>query len=879
MMDNTQIEKALARLFDKEENRIIFWNDPDREFIITLSALNLPEGVNILRLDQTGAFEAKVLLEQGDPEGRYLVYTPAEEPDYENDWLLDIRLYSHSFRADRASIILDQLGLANQHLRDHLALRRKFFDNKQRLEKLQSIVSSNDTDVDLDRKMIAVTAKADQPEWLNIIRTLYHEFTNIGNGDSIDLDSPPDAWLQIEKYDLDGFFWQIAKSKFGYSEETPGLKNFLIRLMVTDFAHHIKVSIPESLLNLILPQSGKSNAVVCLAQWRDSSSKGSSYDLLSDLVADIIKLEDQLYGFEGEDLLDVMTFQNVEKLIVQGLRDQITSTADIIKADDIRVIATHRKAGHWASPNVVGSSHVPREAFHAVYEALVAAADFFTLRNEHRNGFDHENAQAMYQAYEQKLFRFDQLYRQFCEQADIAEAKIWDILKKLRAEVEVCCVNWYIQDLATQWGKFVDPEGGTALLSTWKLSAIPNQQRFFEKHVAPRLKEAERRRSFVIISDALRYEAAEELARELNGTYRFEAELSSQLGVVPSHTALGMACLLPHKKLEYKPNADILVDGHLAGSLDQRNQILSAVDGLAVKADELLEMKKDEGRELIKEKRVVYIYHNAIDSMGDSASTEGHTFEAVRRAINELASVVAYVINNLNGHHVVITADHGFFFTESAPGEPDKSNLKDKPLGTIKAKKRYLIGNDLGDHDSVWHGRTAITAGVEGNMEFWIPKGANRFHFMGGARYIHGGAMLQEIVVPVVTVRHIKGKSVGKTETKQVTVHVLGSHHKITTSRHRFELIQMEPVSERVKPISLKVAVYEGNDPVTNIESLKFESASDNMEDRTKSVTLVLQNRQYDKKTKYRLVLRDAETGVEQESMDIIIDRAFTDDF
>ncbi|MCJ7685739.1 MAG: hypothetical protein MUO68_15770, partial [Desulfobacteraceae bacterium] len=167
----------------------------------------------------------------------------------------------------------------------------------------------------------------------------------------------------------------------------------------------------------------------------------------------------------------------------------------------------------------------------------------------------------------------------------------------------------------------------------------------------------------------------------------------------------------------------------------------------------------------------------------------------------------------------------------------------------------------------------------DGDMEFWIPKGANRFHFMGGARFVHGGAMLQEIVVPVVTVRHIKGKDVGATKTKHVTVHVLGTGHKITTSRHRFEMIQMEPVSDRVKPITLKVAVYEGNDPVTDIEAVTFESSSDKIEERKKSITLVLQDRQYDKKTKYRLVLRDAETGVEQESMDIIIDRAFTDDF
>ena len=108
---------------------------------------------------------------------------------------------------------------------------------------------------------------------------------------------------------------------------------------------------------------------------------------------------------------------------------------------------------------------------------------------------------------------------------------------------------------------------------------------------------------------------------------------------------------------------------------------------------------------------------------------------------------------------------------------------------------------------------------------------------------------------------------------------MLGTSHKITTSRHRFEMIQMEPVTDRVKPITLKVAVYEGKEPVTNIESISFDSSSNNIEVRKKSITLVLQDRQYDKKTKYRLVLRDAETGVEQESVDVIIDRAFTDDF
>ncbi|MEZ6117133.1 MAG: hypothetical protein R3C28_11245 [Pirellulaceae bacterium] len=64
------------------------------------------------------------------------LYSPTEEPDYDDDWLLDIRLFSRSFRGDRASIILDELGLKSQHLQDHLNARRKFFDNKERLARL-----------------------------------------------------------------------------------------------------------------------------------------------------------------------------------------------------------------------------------------------------------------------------------------------------------------------------------------------------------------------------------------------------------------------------------------------------------------------------------------------------------------------------------------------------------------------------------------------------------------------------------------------------------------------------------------------------------------------------------------------------------------------
>ncbi len=712
MMDVVQITDALGQVFNDEQVRVVFWNDPDGEFVESLPDIAL-EGVKVLKLDEIGALEAKVRIEQEDPAGRYLLYSPAEEPDYEDDWLLDMRLYGRSFRADRASIILQELGLAHQNLRQHLAKRRKFFDNKERLHKLTNLVSPEDSELDLDRKMLAVVAKADQPELFNIVRTLLHSMAGDG---ALDLEASPPAWAQIEKFELDEPFWAMVKSAFGYGEDSPALQNLLIRLLVSDYAHHLAKELPGALQHLQLRRSGTANAVVCLAQWRDSSSKSSSYGVLAAEVEARLHMRDHLHVCEVEELLDVMTFPVVEKRIVQGLLDRVTSTTDAIDPEAVGSIADRRQAGHWVSSGSVPEAH--RNARRAVYKALATASQLLHLRNTHEGGFDPPDMAAMYKDYESRLFRFDQLYRHFCENADVATAQGWDMLKPLREEIEACYCNGYLAKIALAWGKFVDEE----LPERWAIDGIQNQYTFFDRQVRPWLNEAENRRAFVIISDALRYEAAEELTGYLNGTYRVEAKLSSQLGVLPSYTALGMASLLPHTKLEYTEKGEILADGKPTASLEQRNKILSARGGMAVKAGPLLAMKKEEGREFIAGKRLIYIYHDEIDARGEKAATEGDTFEAVRKTIQELADLVRYAVNNLNGNYVVITADHGFLFTETAPGNPDKSRLEEKPDSTVIAKKRYLLGHDLPPHEQAWRGDTIMTATAEGGIHSGFPR-------------------------------------------------------------------------------------------------------------------------------------------------------------
>ena len=54
-----------------------------------------------------------------------------------------------------------------------------------------------------------------------------------------DLEANPPAWDQIEKFELDEPFWTMVESAFGYGEDSPALQNLLIRLLVSDYAHHL----------------------------------------------------------------------------------------------------------------------------------------------------------------------------------------------------------------------------------------------------------------------------------------------------------------------------------------------------------------------------------------------------------------------------------------------------------------------------------------------------------------------------------------------------------------------------------------------------------------------------------------------------------------
>lgn len=851
----------------------MFWNDPDSEFTTEVDALDI-SGVKLLRLDQTPALKAKVLLEQ-DPQSRWLIYAPTECPAPEDDWLLDARLRGKAFSADSASMQLDELGLSSRVLHGHLKQRTKFMRAKDRVERLKRWVQPGDQAADLDRKMLAVLARSDTPDASGIFLKVFQALANEG----ADLTHLPKPLNEMAAQDLDGAFWALAEEEFGYREagtEPPSMRGLLYRILVTDFCQAIGVT-PSSLNHFMITDRVRAaHASVFASRWRSDMANYASYNALSAVVAEELHVSAMLAALSAEQLVHAMTFESIDKRVIADLKARIIAGAGA-NMDAVRELMAKRRDGHWANTLLAGANDHTK-AMAASYDALGAAASFFELQAKYSQGFSFSSAESAFATYRSELFRFDQLYRTFMRATDAVEPMGWSLLHELRDRMEDAYSGWFIGQLSSAWDAVVG--GPSGLLQHWKLADVTNQQNFFEQFVTPSYLSGAKR-VYVVISDAFRFEAAEELTSTLNSKNRVKARLETMLGVLPSYTTLGMASLLPHKQLAYRSNAalDVTVDGMACATLEQRSAVLARHGGVAISRDELMEKGKLGGRDFVKPHQLVYIYHDHIDAIGDKRSTEGKTFEATEQAIRELQELVSFIVNNLNGSTIFVTADHGFLYQESALEDADRSKVEEDMPGVIKPKKRYILGRGMWPMAGAWAGNTAITAGTEpgeGSVDFLVPKGAGRFHFVGGARFVHGSAMPQEVVVPVIVVKEGDAE---KTRTKPVDVSQLGSSNRIVTNKQRFEFIQTEAVSDRVLPVTLLFSIRDGDQVVSDEQALTFDSASPLMEERKRSLMLTIQSGDYDRNKDYFLVARDAKTKAEAWRTTMRIDLAFSNDF
>ena len=108
-----------------------------------------------------------------------------------------------------------------------------------------------------------------------------------------------------------------------------------------------------------------------------------------------------------------------------------------------------------------------------------------------------------------------------------------------------------------------------------------------------------------------------------------------------------------------------------------------------------------------------------------------------------------------------------------------------------------------------------------------------------GSRYVHGGSMLQEIVIPVLHVNIKKGSNIS-----QVDVDILNRRSKITTNKQTISFYQTEAVSEKVTPITLRVGFYDDNNNLlSDSPILTFSTTSEDATQREQKHVFIFQNR------------------------------------
>lgn len=878
-MNNEQIKSTLASIFASGV-RAVVWNDPEGDFAEELESV-LPDGVALIDVGTDGTLAAKIKIERELGNSPVLLYSATPVPPPTDDWLLDIRLYGKEFSADPMTLILDDLGLQTHTLLPFVTKHKPFFANKGRLEKLKKWVVPDDRERELEKKMIAVVVRADQPELFQILLRLFSELSDLADESEVaffqtDTSIKSLGWKDVEKFDLADSFWDQVSEAFGYKSTSPTLPDLLTRLLISDLAVSSGGPIPSELGSFVIAdRSGRINASVFLSQWRTNITFLNSYKRLSALLASEIGVRDLLKSAKTTfDVGDSDTFEELERYHVRTIVDSIADGTIPNDTTSLEGRIRARRDRFWAR-------NEPK--YSLAYSALLAAIGLQNQRRRYEGGFGFSDAESAFTRYTADLFLIDQYYRLFNDAALQLRALGFDLLKVVEETVERIYGNWYLTELADAWEACLANEN---LMKSWKIGGITNQYSFFKEYVVPTLEASPDRKAFVVISDGFRFEAAEEYARGLNtesdkgGKGLMQASIEAMLGVVPSYTALGMASLLPHSALSYK-GTDVLADGQSTAGLGGRNAVLKKFGGIALQHKDLIEMSREDARELVRPHRVIYIYHNEIDAIGDSLQSERNTFVAVRSTINSLASLVSLIVNTLNGSQIFVTADHGFLFQADAPDQLDKSTLEVKSGSVLKRKKRYVVNPEIEPQANAWHGKIADTSNLEGEMEFLIPKGTNRFHLAGGARYFHGGAMLQEIAVPVVSIKRLRGNQAKRSSVRKADVTLLGTTSKVVNNVQRFEFVQTEKVSDRVLPRTLRILLIdESGSAISNEEVVTFGSESDSLDDRRASVQLILKSATYDRNKPYYLVLFDDQNLIKEYfRKQFTIDISFSSDF
>ncbi|MFK4752742.1 BREX-1 system phosphatase PglZ type A [Oceanobacter antarcticus] len=827
-----QINYALSRLFDK--HRVVFWYDTKQELRSDFEAVSIPDVEKLEIANNEYGLKHRILREA--PEQKFLLYKEGPQPEDLDNWLLDVQLAHGEFRTDQVAIWLSELELGLEFAEVAQA-HAEFFQAIKRKEALKKLLKSDDTAGKLRLKMLAVCAGS-EPRMDSVVETLLQQ----------QAEERDDGIRLIERCGLDSFLWEQLARFYGYEASEPSLRDFVIELFKSCYAMGTDGEVKLT-----------GDALVFLKRWKDSRQFEQGFETLSAECAEVLGIEQDLGKRDFRDLVELDYFRLIDQKIISDLVRAVVGRT--VTSGDVALWVRQRRQGHWYGE------------FRHLYEAIELAARFVQMLGEAR--LTMESLSDGIQRYSRSWFQLDQLYRKFTYHVRMSGQA--SLMGELSEQVENLYSNNYLLKLGDGFQVHVDAA------PRWEGYPVVQQKAFFEHWVRPYLRKD--KRICVIISDAMRYEIGDELLGLIRQEDRYSAELEPALSTLPSYTQLGMAALLPNKSLAIADNdtGTVLVDGQSSQGTVNRTKILqTALDGRgqAVKAEDFMQLNREDSRELLKGNDVLYIYHNRIDHTGDKMHSEGQAFEAAEQTLDDLIRLIKK-LTAANANNLLITADHGFIYQNRELDESDF--LGDAVSGDdIRYRdRRFVLGKGL-TASPAFHHFSSEQLGLDGDMEVQIPKSINRLRLKGsGSRFVHGGASLQEVVIPVLKVNKKRQSDVSAVE-----VDILrGASSVITSGQLAVTLYQSGPVTEKVQPRHLRAGIYtQAGELISDSHELSFDLTSENPRERELQVRFVL-SRKADEANGQEVFLKLEEQHAgtshykEYKSLRYLMRRSFTSDF
>ena len=838
-MDSEKVIQDLNQRFAQPlpefyKRRIIFWCDEEREFEDKLDEIVLHDA-KLIALTGKNYFAVKKLLGVEDTTGNYVVYCPLSYEKPEDDWLLDIRLYSEEYRADLISNWMDEMGLPQTAaLRKQVKEYRKFFKASVRREKIAKQKNIPSVPRQLDMAVMgALAGIVDVTPYAIIKKVLCAGLDTETNS----------MYCDFADYGIDKAFWDMVQKGTGYVADTPNLGHLAVHILLTSATRTMQ---PEYLSKWkdFVSEAHQAYCYDFVSEWLHSTDANQLREIVI-RIEEELKLSEQFMKLDVADLVNTETFPCIHELILIKLMTEIADS--IIDVNIIRDTVEKRRTCVWY------------EEVKDFYEGILQVANMQNFFKGHTAGFHSAQAVKVWKEYTAEYYKMDAFYRLFHRSYGRSlktyHAKLHDLFSHVMEKAEGLYKNWFLGQLGENWSKVCAEE----MEQYGKILEVPQQTDFYKSKV----KGADNR-VFVIISDALRYEVAADLAEQLRRETKSQVDLSSMQGIFPTITKFGMAALLPHEKLSVKFQGnivDVFADGKSTESHD-RDRILKSdrEDSVALKYTDLVTAKRSERSEWVKSKNVVYIYHDTIDEASHTSDTL--VFPACDDAIEELKNIVRIITSDFGGIYIMITADHGFLYTYSPLTEDDKADKEGFKNRIVEYGRRYAIMMKDSKPEYLQYVKF-----LDGNTDYeaYAPKENVRIKMNGGGlNYVHGGISLQELCVPLIEYHFLRNQSKEYQrnkeayDTKPVEVSLLSATHKISNMIFSLNFYQKEAVGDNRAAAVYQIYFTDGKGKqISDVQKIIADKTSENGQERTFRCSFNLKSLKYDNKEIYYLVIAE----------------------